>query len=86
MQDKIIDMLYHEIGDTAMILQVRWWISAYPDNRRVHREYTALQEAIDGAGLGSSVNTQTIDLQINPKAVVLLKELSSESVGQDQEY
>jgi small-conductance mechanosensitive channel len=79
MQDHNIDVLYHEMGDSAMIFRVRWWISSYADKRRVmDRVHIALQEGIDGAGLVSPFNTQTIDLQINPDTARLIKGLSSD--------
>lgn len=84
MQDHNIDVLYHEMGDSAMIFRVRWWISSYADKRPVmDRVHIALQEAIDGAGLVSPFNTQTIDLQINPETAGLIKGLSSDVDGQD---
>jgi small-conductance mechanosensitive channel len=86
MQKRNIDVLYHEMGDSAMIFRVRWWISTYADKRQViDRVHIALQEAIDGAGLESPFNTQTIDLQINPESAGLLKELSSDTEKPDQD-
>ena len=80
MQDRNIDVLYHEMGDSAMIFRVRWWISTYADKRRViDRVHIALQEAIDKSGMESPFNTQTIDLQINPNTVGLMKGISSET-------
>jgi len=84
MQDHNIDVLYHEMGDSAMIFRVRWWISSYADKRQViDRVHIALQEAIDRADLVSPFNTQTIDLQINPKTAGLIKGLSSDVDIQD---
>jgi small-conductance mechanosensitive channel len=80
MQEKNIDVLYHEMGDSAMIFRVRWWISTYAEKRRVFdRVHIALQEAIDDSGLESPFNTQTIDLQINPETAGLMKGISSET-------
>lgn len=79
LENRPIDVLYHEMGDSAMIFRVRWWIETYADNRRVmDRVHIALQEAIDKAGFESPFNTQTIDLQINPRTATLLKGISSE--------
>jgi small-conductance mechanosensitive channel len=33
--DKPVDALYNEMGDSAMIFRVRWWIESYADTRRV---------------------------------------------------
>ena len=80
MQDRNIDVLYHEMGDSAMVFRIRWWIETYAEKRRVFdRVHIALQEAIDGAGLESPFNTQTIDLQINPETAGLMKGISSET-------
>jgi small-conductance mechanosensitive channel len=79
-QDKNIDVLYHEMGDSAMIFRVRWWISTYAEKRRVfYRVHIALQEAIDESGMESPFNTQTIDLQINPETAGPMKGISSET-------
>lgn len=87
MQDHNIDVLYHEMGDSAMIFRIRWWISSYADKRRVMDQvHIALQEAIDGAGLVSPFNTQTIDLQISPESARLLKGISSEAEASDQKH
>ena len=86
LQNRPIDVLYHEMGDSSMIFRVRWWIETYADNRRViDRVHIALQEAIDNAGFESPFNTQTIDLQINPETAGLLKGLSSDIDKPDQE-
>lgn len=75
-----IDVLYHEMGDSAMVFRVRWWIGTYADNRRViDRVHIALQEAIDEAGFDSPFNTQTIDFHINPETANLLRGISSEN-------
>ena len=63
-KDKPIDVLYHDMGDSAMIFRIRWWIETYADNRRVlDRVHIALQEAIDKAGFDSPFPTQTIQLE-----------------------
>jgi len=86
MQNRNIDVLYHEMGDSAMVFRVRWWISTYADKRRViDRVHIALQEAIDESGMESPFNTQTIDLQINPESAGLMKGISSETEKPDQQ-
>jgi MscS family membrane protein len=58
-----IEVLYDEMGDSAMILCVRWWIASYADARRsrdqVHR---ALQKALDAAGIDMPYPTQSLHL------------------------
>jgi len=67
--DRPVDALYHEMGDSAMIFRVRWWIESYVDTRRViDRVNTALQQALDTAGIESPYPIQTVNLQVAPGA------------------
>jgi MscS family membrane protein len=68
--DKPVDALYAEMGDSAMIFRVRWWIESYADTRRVEdRVHTALQHALDEAGIESPFPTQSVNLVMEQKAV-----------------
>ena len=61
LEDKPIDALYNAMGDSAMIFRVRWWIASYRDTRRVFdRVNTALQKALDEAGVEMPFNTYDI--------------------------
>jgi MscS family membrane protein len=63
--DKPVDALYNEMGDSGMIFRVRWWIESYVDTRRViDRIHTALQHALDEAGIESPFPTQNVNLQV----------------------
>ncbi|MFN2137754.1 MAG: mechanosensitive ion channel family protein, partial [Candidatus Promineifilaceae bacterium] len=63
LRDKPVDVLYNEMGDFAMVFRVRWWIQTYADTRRVTDQvHTALQEALDEAGIYSPYPTQTVRL------------------------
>jgi MscS family membrane protein len=65
--DKPVDALYVEMGDSAMIFRVRWWIESYADTRRMFdRVHTALQKALDEAGIESPFPTQTLNLKVEP--------------------
>ena len=59
--DAEIEVLYDEMGASAMVLGVRWWIESYVNSRRsrdqVHR---ALQKALDAAGVEMPYPTQTV--------------------------
>jgi small-conductance mechanosensitive channel len=67
--DKPVDALYREMGDWAMIFRVRWWIESYIDTRRMFdRVHTALQNALDEAGIESPFPTQSVDLLMEQKA------------------
>jgi small-conductance mechanosensitive channel len=65
LRDKPVDALYIEMGDSAMIFRVRWWIESYEDTRRMFdRVHTVLQQALDEAGIESPFPTQTLNLQL----------------------
>jgi len=67
--EKPVDALYNEMGDSAMIFRVRWWIESYIDTRRVFdRVHTALQHALDEAGIECPFPTQSVNLQMEHKA------------------
>jgi MscS family membrane protein len=67
--DKPVDALYIEMGDSAMIFRVRWWIESYIDARRMFdRVHTALQHALDEAGIELPYPTQTLSVQIDGEA------------------
>jgi small-conductance mechanosensitive channel len=47
-----------------MIFRVRWWIQSYVDTRRViDQVHTALQNALDAAGIDSPFPTQKLNLR-----------------------
>ena len=61
--DKPVDALYVEMGPSAMIFRVRWWILSYVDTRRMFdRVNTALQAALDEAGIKTPFNTLDINI------------------------
>jgi len=58
-----VDALYVAMGDSAMTFRVRWWIHSYIDTRRIFdRVNTALQVALDNAGIKSPFNTLDINI------------------------
>jgi small-conductance mechanosensitive channel len=62
--DRPVDVLYHEMGDSAMIFRVRWWVGTYADTRRVtDKIHTAIQHALDAAGIVSPYPTQMLLMQ-----------------------
>jgi small-conductance mechanosensitive channel len=62
--DKPVEALYVEMGDSAMIFRVRWWIESYVDTRRIiDRVHTVLQNALDEAGIESPFPTQNLKLR-----------------------
>ena len=66
--DQPVDALYVEMGDSARIMRVRWWIESYVDTRRMlDRVHTAMERALDEAGVDMPFPTQSIRLQVEPE-------------------
>ncbi|MCK4899794.1 MAG: mechanosensitive ion channel family protein, partial [Anaerolineales bacterium] len=85
LDDKPVDALYHEMGDSAMIFRVRWWIDSYEDTRRViDRVHAALQEALDAAEIDLPFPTQTTNFQIEPQMAAQLWQLWKEGDRTDR--
>jgi small-conductance mechanosensitive channel len=79
--DKPVDALYIDMGDSAMIFRVRWWIESYVDTRRaVDRVHTALQKTLDEAGIECPFPTQSLDMRFRPETV---EQFSQALRGQD---
>jgi len=65
--DKPVDALYNEMGDSSMTFRVRWWIESYEDTRRIYdRVNTALQKALDEAGIDMPFNTYDVNIKMDP--------------------
>jgi len=61
--DKPVDALYVEMGASAMTFRVRWWIDSYVDTRRMFDSVnSALQKALDEAGIEMPFNTYDINI------------------------
>lgn len=75
-----VDVLYNEMGDSAMIFRVRWWIESFTDTRRVFdRVNTALQLALDEAGIVMPPTQYEVSLKVDPdKGAQLLKQTGNE--------
>jgi small-conductance mechanosensitive channel len=64
--DRPVDAIYHQMGDSAMIFRVRWWIESYVDTNYVFdRVNTALQTALDDAGIDTPFPTRSVSLQFD---------------------
>ena len=64
LKDKPVEALYIAMGDSAMIFRVRWWIESYIDTRRnFDRVNTALQNALDAAGIEMPFPTQALNVR-----------------------
>jgi MscS family membrane protein len=82
--DRPVDALYAEMGDSAMIFRVRWWVETYADTRGVEDQVlTSLQQALDAAGIECPFPTQSVNLRIEHKPADSPPSLpeSSESSG-----
>ncbi len=68
--DKPVDALYVEMGASAMIFRVRWWLESYVDTRQMFdRVNTALQGALDEAGIDMPYPTENLNLRVQPDTV-----------------
>jgi MscS family membrane protein len=78
--DKPVDVLYVEMGETAMVFRVRWWIESYEDTHRMFdRVHRSLQQALDKAGIESPNPTQDVNLLVGPETASEL----SDAFGRD---
>ncbi len=65
--DRPVDALYIEMGDSAMVFRVRWWIESYVDTRRMFdRVHTCLQKALDEEGIKLPFPTQSLNIRSQP--------------------
>ena len=70
MPDKPVDALYIEMGASAMVFRVRWWIDSYADTRRATDQvHTALQDALDGAGIEMPFTTYDLNLRLGAQEI-----------------
>ena len=67
LKDRPVDALYNEMGESAMSFRVRWWIESYEGTRRIYdRVITALQAALDKAGIEMPFPTHDMNFKISP--------------------
>ena len=66
--DEPVDALYTEMGESARIFRVRWWLESYIDTRQMlDRVHTAVEHALDEAGIEMPFPTQSISLRLEPE-------------------
>ena len=64
LEDKPVDVLFLEFGDSAMILRVRWWITSYVDTRRVFDQVTeAIYLALEKGGVEMPPQTFAVEIK-----------------------
>lgn len=68
--DKPVDALYNEMGDSAMVFRVRWWIESFAESRRVlDRVHTRLQSVLDANGIDIPCPTASRNVTLEPESV-----------------
>jgi MscS family membrane protein len=68
--DEPVDVLYVEIGDSAMIFRVRWWIDCQADWEESYDcIHTALHEALAEAGIDSPYPGQSVYLEVEDETL-----------------
>jgi MscS family membrane protein len=67
--DQPVDSLYIEMGESAMIFRVRWWLESYEDTRRMFdRVNTALQNAFNEKDIQTPYPIHTMNLMVDDQA------------------
>ncbi|MCK5642501.1 MAG: mechanosensitive ion channel, partial [Gammaproteobacteria bacterium] len=67
LKDRPVDALFLEFGETTMTFRVRWWIESYEDTRHIFdRVNTALQKALDEAGIDMPFTTYDVNIKMDP--------------------
>jgi small-conductance mechanosensitive channel len=70
LDDKPVEALYVEVGDSDMIFRVRWWIDFRRDwERSYDRVHTALHKALKEASIESTYPRQTLDVDIDDRTL-----------------
>jgi small-conductance mechanosensitive channel len=63
-QDKPVDALFLEFGDSAMIIRVRWWIDSYVDTRRMFDKVNeVIYKALDAAEIDMPNTTYDVNVR-----------------------
>jgi small-conductance mechanosensitive channel len=66
LEDKPVEALYIDMTNWAMVFRVRWWIESYADTRRMFdKVHSALQEALDEAGIEIPNDAFDVNLKVD---------------------
>jgi small-conductance mechanosensitive channel len=66
--DRPVDALYVEMGDSAMIFRVRWWMASYVDTRYVEdKAHSRIHTALNAAGIQIPFPQRDVHLDITPE-------------------
>ena len=76
LHDKPIDVLYLDMTGPAMRFRLRWWIESYMDTRQIFdKVHTAVQNALNQAGIESPHLTDNVNLIIEDDATKRLSQV-----------
>lgn len=65
LEDRPVEALFLEFGDSALIFRVRWWLDSYVDTRRMFdRVNTAVYKALEEKGIDVPYPQQVVHHQI----------------------
>lgn len=68
--DRPVDVLYVEMGESAIVFLLRWWIESYEDTRQMFdRVHTTVYRALELAGIEIPYTTYDINVNLNGKEV-----------------
>ena len=75
LEEKSVDALFLEFGDTTMTFRVRWWIESYVDTRRMFDKVNqALYTALEGAGIEMPFTTYDVNIKMDNENVNRISE------------
>lgn len=79
LEEKSVDALFLEFGDTTMTFRVRWWIESYIDTRRMFDKVNqALYTALEGAGIEMPFTTYDVNIKLDNENVNRISEAFDE--------
>ena len=80
--DESVEVLCHEMGESAMVLRVWWWIGNYDETAFVRdRVIEAVQDALIENGLSLAYPVRDLNLQVTPETMRQLSQAFRESEG-----
>ncbi len=85
LQDRRVEALFLEFGDSAMIFRVRWWLDSYHDARRMFdRVNSALLDALTREGIELPAPIRTLHHEIDERNAERLARAFRSSFAQGQ--
>ena len=70
LQDRPVEALYIEMGDSSIVFRVRWWMGSYTDTRTLEDQVlTQIHAAFDAAGIEIPFPQQDVHLDITSQTV-----------------